>query len=138
MPCAGVPGELCWRVILDEMCKHQLQLDYTWLSGPKIVCSICGKRWDPRGKMLADVCCWLVDLLIMAVSPVFFGGALRAFAGYGQLSGLVGIVIFGLIVTPFVLVVHFSVFALGHAIHAWCIRRSQDLQRWIADDPYHQ
>ena len=123
---------------MNKLCKHQLQLDFTWLSGPNIVCSICGKRWDPRGKMLADVCCWLVDLLIMAVSPVFFGGALLAFASYGRFSGFVGIVIFGLIITPFLLAVSFGVFALGHVMHAWCIRREGDMQRWIVEDPFHQ
>ncbi len=77
-------------------------------------------------------------MIILVVSPVLFGEALRAFAGYGQIGGMVGRLLFYLIIAPYLIVVHFSVFALGHAVHAWCIRRSGDLQRWIVEDPYHK
>ena len=119
------------------MCEHQLELVNSWLNGPRIICRSCGKRWDVRGKMPADACCWALDILIMAVAPVFFRGALRAFAGYGPFSGLTGIALVGLIMGPFMIAVHFGVFALGHMVHGWCIRRSHDLRRWIVEDPYH-
>ena len=123
---------------MHDQCEHQLMVENSWLSGPKIVCHSCGKRWEVRGKMLADTVCWMLDILILAASPVFFGGMLRTFASYGQLSGAAGIVVFGLIFTPFTIVVHFGVFALGHAVHAWFIRRGEDLRRWVVEDPYHR
>ena len=123
---------------MHGQCGHRLMLKSSWLTGPQIVCQSCGKRWDVRGKMLADACCWGLDILILAVSPVFFGKALRAFVSYGQLGGVAGIAIFGLVIGPFVMAVHFGVFALGHTVHAWCIRRSGDLRWWIIEEPYHR
>lgn len=119
-------------------CGHQLTVKNSWLTGPRIVCQSCGKRWDVRGKLLADACCWGLAIIILVLCPVFFGEALRAFASYGRLSGFAGLVVFGLIIGPFMIAVHFVVFALGHYVHGRLIRRSGDLRRWIIEDPYHR
>lgn len=122
---------------MDNNCKHELELRPSWLSGPKIVCLKCGHRWDVKSKALADFCCWMIDMLAIAFSQVFFRYALAAFASYGSAAKLSGVLLFLLVISPYIIVVHLGVFAIGHAVHAGCIRRSGDLRAWIRDDPYH-
>ena len=119
-------------------CDHQLELSNSWLSGPKIVCRRCGRKWPVRGKLLADTCCWALAILISVLCPVFFGRAMQAIASYGFGSGLVGLLMIGMIVGPFILATHFMVFALGHVVHGALIRKSGKLEPWMVEDPYHR
>ena len=122
---------------MHRTCEHQLKLENSWLSGPQIVCQHCKKRWDVRGKTLADAGCWGLSIILVALTPLLFGPAILAFAGHGLLSVWIGYAVICLTVVPLIMVVHFAAFALGHWVHGRIIRRSGDLRRWIEVDPYH-